>query len=139
MAVLLVFGVPGQLQSLAGQEHGRSIPLPVIGVRANAPLVLSTPLQEPTLDWVTRAPRGYRTMSDVADAARRPCDDGHFVFETPHDDTPSRNLLGQIVVHDLSEIKRQVGDQVDAGDDFEDRKIGQWRERMRIKLQCRRP
>jgi len=40
----------------------------------------------------------------VADAARRSCDDGHFVFETPHDDTPSRSLLGQIVVHDLSEM-----------------------------------
>ena len=25
--VLLVFGVPGQLQSLAGQEHGRTIPI----------------------------------------------------------------------------------------------------------------
>jgi hypothetical protein len=24
--VLLVFGAPGQLQSLAGQEHGRTIP-----------------------------------------------------------------------------------------------------------------
>jgi hypothetical protein len=25
--VLLVFGAPGQLQSVAGQEHGRTIPL----------------------------------------------------------------------------------------------------------------
>jgi hypothetical protein len=25
--VLLVFGAPGQLRSLAGQEHGRTIPL----------------------------------------------------------------------------------------------------------------
>ncbi len=33
--VLLVFGAPGQLQSLAGQEHGRTIPLDgVIGRRA---------------------------------------------------------------------------------------------------------
>ena len=28
--VLLVFGAPGQLQSLAGQEHGRTIPLPEV-------------------------------------------------------------------------------------------------------------
>ena len=26
--VLLVFGAPGQLKTLAGQEHGRTIPLP---------------------------------------------------------------------------------------------------------------
>jgi hypothetical protein len=28
--VLLVFGAPCQLQSLAGQEHGRTIPLAVM-------------------------------------------------------------------------------------------------------------
>jgi hypothetical protein len=30
-AVLLVVGAPGQLPSLAGQEHGRTIPLADIG------------------------------------------------------------------------------------------------------------
>jgi hypothetical protein len=29
--VLLVFGAPGQLKTLAGQEHGRTIPLADIG------------------------------------------------------------------------------------------------------------
>jgi len=30
--VLLVFGAPGQLKTLAGQEHGRTIPLADIGI-----------------------------------------------------------------------------------------------------------
>jgi hypothetical protein len=30
--VLLVFGTPGQLQSLVGQERGRTIPLAAAGV-----------------------------------------------------------------------------------------------------------
>jgi hypothetical protein len=35
--VLLVFGAPGQLLSLAGQEHGRTIPLADVDVpRPNA-------------------------------------------------------------------------------------------------------
>jgi hypothetical protein len=32
MACSLVFGVPGQLQSLPGQEHGRTIPLAYISM-----------------------------------------------------------------------------------------------------------
>jgi hypothetical protein len=31
--VLLVFGAPGQLKTLAGQEHGRTIPLADISLR----------------------------------------------------------------------------------------------------------
>jgi hypothetical protein len=35
--VLLVFGAPGQLPSLAGQEHGRTIPLAEVWSRDNRP------------------------------------------------------------------------------------------------------
>jgi hypothetical protein len=35
--VLLVFGAPGQLQSVAGQEHGRTIPLADILARDQRP------------------------------------------------------------------------------------------------------
>jgi hypothetical protein len=34
MALLLVFGAPCQLRLLAGQEHGRTIPLPDIDFHA---------------------------------------------------------------------------------------------------------
>jgi hypothetical protein len=40
-SVLLVFGAPCQLRSLAGQEHGRTIPLAEVARHAAARLYLS--------------------------------------------------------------------------------------------------
>src|SRR5690242_4785428 len=45
----------------------------------------------------------------------------------------------QIVVHDLAQAERQVGDDVDAGDDLEHRQLGHRGQRMRVQLERGRP
>ena len=44
--VLLVFGVPDQLPSLAGQEHGRTIPLAETGSVDGKTTITVTPIQD---------------------------------------------------------------------------------------------
>src|SRR5665811_2355433 len=61
--VLLVFGAPGQLKTLAGQEHGRTIPLTDI---TRAPLALT----ESHRDNVCSAIGPRETRSRVAVAER---------------------------------------------------------------------
>jgi hypothetical protein len=46
--VLLVFGAPCQFQSLAGQEHGRTIPLTDVGSQRVRPVVGLSPRQPVT-------------------------------------------------------------------------------------------
>ena len=43
--------------------------------------------------------------------------------------------LGEIVVDDLAKIEREVGDEVDAGDDLEYRQVGQRRQRMGMQFE----
>jgi hypothetical protein len=54
--VLLVFGAPRQLRLLAGQEHGRTIPLTEVGVAWAAPHLwpdLTQCSRNPSVDFQT--------------------------------------------------------------------------------------
>jgi hypothetical protein len=65
--VLSVFGAPGQLRSLAGQEHGRSVRLAVIGAAREPPdtlgnvslIVLATTLQSLVRRYLPPGHYGY--------------------------------------------------------------------------------
>jgi hypothetical protein len=78
--VLLVFGAPCQLRSLAGQEHGRTIPLAVIRQPAMAhcgePLTQSSPIRYAVTLWLEAADAIRSTeAARVHNAAwRRGCD-----------------------------------------------------------------
>src|SRR5262245_21794253 len=49
-----------------------------------------------------------------------------------------RPLLGQVIVHDLAEAEREIGDDLGPGHDLEHRRLGQWCERVREKRERRR-
>ena len=71
----------------------------------------------------------------MADAAGGAGDEGHFSVE-PHEHAPFSVL--EIVVDDLAEPERQVGDDVRSRDDLAHRQVGDRRERMRPEVERRR-
>src|SRR6185312_16956641 len=67
----------------------------------------------------------------LADAARRAGDDRYLVLQTHVIFPCLPPASGQVIVDDLAEFEREIGDDVRAGDDLEDGELGERRQRVR--------